>query len=139
MSLTKKIRYHLLIQCLAMLAGTATHLIWILENGIYSVQNEYPFFSTLFWDSLLFLDLAAALLLILRPKFGLILTLIIIVTDVIHNLIVLTTYQQPNAGGVAESWILENWMFLTQVIFLVFVVAGFKSNWTAIRSQERRE
>ena len=57
----------------------------------------------------------------------------------LRNLIVLTAYQQPNAGGVAESWILENWMFLTQVIFLVFVVAGFKSNWTAIRSQERRE
>ena len=111
-----------------MIVGASTHIKWILENGIFSRQENTPFFSTIFWDSLAFWDIIAAILLIYRPKNGILLTFIIIIIDVIHNnLIVLLNDQHINDIGV-EMWATKYWMLIGQLLFMTFVFATIKSN-----------
>ena len=50
-----------------------------------SYKKITPIFSQIFYKSLTFFDLLAAILLIIKPKIGLYLTLIILIIDVIHN------------------------------------------------------
>jgi len=122
--LNKRTRVVLALQSISMLLGSSTHISWVVKNGIFS-QHENTFFaSTVFWDSLIFFDLLAALLLIIKPKTGIILTAIIITADVLHN----------NSYWIFGKLPLENidrllWaMFVGQIIFLVFVYATLKAN-----------
>jgi hypothetical protein len=115
-----------------MLVGASTHLKWIFENGIFSRQMNTRFYSTIFWDSLAFWDVIAAMFLITRPKDGILLTLIIITTDVIHNnVIVLLDNQHINEIGI-KMWTTKYWMLMGQLLFMAFVFATIKSNLTEI-------
>lgn len=133
--LNTKTRINLIIQCLAMLVGTTTHWIWIINNGLLSENDNGPVLSRLFWDSLAFLDPIAALLLILKPRIGIWLTAIIIVADVLHNgticIHALLSEPVPIAG-----WIKDNWMLWCQLLFACFVIASFKNNRIEIKTKE---
>ena len=119
-----------------MLLGASTHIKWILENGVFTQQINTPFFSTIFWDSLAFFDIIAAILLINRPKDGIILTLSIIIVDVIHNnLIVLLSNQHINYIGF-NVWIVKYWMLVGQLFFMVFVFVTMKSNLKEIENKD---
>ncbi len=110
-----------------MLVGASAHINWILENGIYSRQLNTPFSATIFWDSLAFFDIIAAVLLIYKPKAGVLLTLIIILLDVFHNnLIVLLDNQHINELGI-RMWATKYWMLIGQILFMIFVFATIKS------------
>lgn len=138
-ALNKKTRIILAIQFICMLIGTSTHIQWIWENGIFSVHQNAPFFSTIFWDSLTFFDLIAAILLIIRPKAGILLTLIIITIDVIHNnIIVLLANQHINELGLV-MWATKYWMLIGQLLFMTFVFATIKSNLTEIKTKSTFE
>ena len=116
-----------------MLVGASTHIKWIWENGFFSEQVNTSFFSTIIWDSLTFLDVIAAILIIRRPKDGILLTLIIITIDVIHNnLIVLLDNQHINEIGV-KMWATKYWMLIGQLLFMAFVFATIKSNLTEVK------
>jgi len=129
--LNKRIKIVLVLQSVSMLLGSSTHLSWILENGIFSRQENTLFASTIFWDSLMFLDLLAALLLIIKPKAGVTLTAIIITADVLHN----------NSYWIFGNLQLKNsdsllWVMLAgQIIFLVFVYSTLKANLAEINSK----
>ncbi len=111
-----------------MIAGASTHIKWIAENGIFLQQANTPFFSTVFWDSLTFLDILAAILLISRPKEGVLLTVTIITADVIHNnVLLLLNNQHMNAIGI-EMWATKYWMLIGQLFFMIFVFATIKRN-----------
>ncbi len=112
---------------ICMLMGASTHLYWTIQNGFLSEKYYASLFSTLFWDSLTFLDPLAALLLIFKPKIGVYLTLLIIIIDVIHNNLFYAQELYINAPDFI-SWIEKYWMVLGQIIFLIFVVFTFKSN-----------
>lgn len=119
----------LIIQSIAMLSGTATHLLWVVNNGFLSENYKAPFFSMLFWDSLTFLDPVAALLLITRPKTGIWLTAAIITIDVIHNTIFGFTYREPFADPFSLPGAMkDNWMLLCQISFGIFVLITLKNN-----------
>jgi hypothetical protein len=121
--LNKRTRIVLVLQSVSMLLGSSTHINWILKNGIFSQQENTLYASTVFWDSLAFFDLLAALLLIIKPKAGIVLTAIIITADVIHN----------NSFWIFGNLQLENidtllWvMFAGQIIFFVFVYSTLKT------------
>jgi hypothetical protein len=109
-----------------MLVGALTHIKWIFENGIFSQQINTPFFSTIFWDSLAFLDIIAAILLIYRPKDGILLTLLIITIDLIHNnIVVLLDNEHMNEIGV-KMWATKYWMLIVQLLFMTFVLLRLK-------------
>lgn len=122
--LNKRTRLVLALQSVLMLIGSSTHLSWILKNGIFSRHENALFASTVFWDSLMFLDFFTALLLIIKPKTGVILTAIIITADVLHN----------NSYWIFGNLQVENidallWaMFAGQIIFLVFVYSTLNAN-----------
>jgi hypothetical protein len=129
--LNKRTRVVLVLQAVSMLLGASTHIKWVLKNGIFSRQEQTLFASTVFWDSLTFLDPLAALLLIIRPKAGVILTAIIITVDVLHNnsYWIFGTLQLKNID--TSLWA----MFVAQMIFLVFVYSTLKGNLAEINFQ----
>jgi hypothetical protein len=121
------------MQCIGMLSGTATHLLWVIENGFLSDNYHASFFTKCFWDSLTFLDLIAAILLIVKPKAGIWLTLMIIIADVLHNGI-LSRQEFLADPFILHDWIERNWMLLCQVTFGIFVVVTCKANLKEIKS-----
>ncbi len=110
-----------------MLGASSTHIAWISENGIFTYSLTHPYFSTIFWDCLTFFDIAAAVLLLLRPKIGLILTLIIITIDVIHNNLLLIIYNQHINTIGFQVWATTYWMLVAQLVFMAFVLITFKT------------
>jgi len=108
-----------------MIIGTYTHLSWIIKNGFLAEQYNATLFTKMFWDSLLFLDFLAAILLILKPKKGIFLTLTIIVIDVIHNNIFYFEELYLNDIKLIE-WLFNYWMILGQILFAFFVIITFK-------------
>ncbi len=130
--LNNKTRIFLAIQCVSMLGGASTHIIWILGNGIFAHNTDHPFISTVFWDCLTFADIIAASLLIIRPKAGVILTLIIITIDVIHNNLLLILLRQHIGDIGLLNWTIKYWMLIAQLIFMTFVLLTLKNNLTEI-------
>jgi len=128
-----RIKVILFIQSIAMLMGTSTHVSWAVQNGFLSEKYNAPLSNMLFWDSLTFLDPLAAILLFLRPKTGVILTLIILVVDVIHNNLFYFDELYTRNLGFAD-WVEEYWMILGQIIFALFVLLTFKKCLRAINS-----
>lgn len=77
-----------LLLALCLLAATFNHLRAALDHGLlwdYGYGVDTPLASRAFWGSLTLFDPLAALLLFVRPRWGLLLTLAIIVLDVVHN------------------------------------------------------
>jgi hypothetical protein len=127
------IKVILLIQSVAMLMGTSTHVTWAIQNGFLSERYNAPFLYMLFWDSLTFLDPLAAILLFIWPKTGLLLTLLIIVMDVIHNN--WYYFDELYRRGLSFSeWVEEYWMIFGQMIFALFVLLTFRRCLSAINS-----
>lgn len=126
--LPAKTRIILIIQSIGMLMGTSTHLMWTLHNGFLSPNYNAPLGNVLFWDSLTFLDPLAAILIFLKPKWGIILTFLIITVDVIHNnwYYFDELYLQNRFDFV--EWLSIYWMIPGQIIFGIFVWATFRSN-----------
>lgn len=136
--LESKIQINLVLQCIGMLVGTATHLLWIINHGFFSAEYNVRVLSMLFWDSLTFLDPIAAALLILRPKAGIWITAIIVVADVLHNGIICFNVLLSTDVTVI-SWATNNWMFWVQLFFGLFVIAAFKGNLIALKIDRVRK
>lgn len=124
--LRSKIQFFLLLQSLGMFIGTLTHVIWIIDNGFLSKHYRASFLTSIFWDSLAFLDPIAAFLLIVKPKIGIQMTALIIVVDVLHNGY-LCFRVFPKDSALMLTWLTGNWMFLCQLGFGIFVLATYKS------------
>jgi hypothetical protein len=82
-------------------------------------------FTRVYWTSLTFLDPLAASLLFVRPHAGLVLTVAIITSDVLHNTLV----------GVPSL----NPMYISQIVFLFFVACTVYVAWRGSPSEPRHE
>ncbi|MBB5459050.1 hypothetical protein [Paraburkholderia sp. Cpub6] len=97
-----------------LLAATFNHARAILEHGVlwdYGYGSKIAFTSRLYWAMLTILDPLAAVLLFIKPRTGIRLTIAIMVSDVIHN----TYYVAAN-----DQWLAP--FYLAQVGFLVVVL-----------------
>jgi hypothetical protein len=93
------------------------HARILFEHGLgWDYGGIHPFVAT-FWTSLTFFDSLAVLLLLTRPRAGLALTTLIIVSDVLINACVGLTYGFDLAS------------FAAQFIFMVFVLATVGRAW----------
>lgn len=97
--------------CLAI--GTCTHVAAL----IYGWSDRVPIASVVFWNSLTVLDPLAAVLLFLRPRIGVALTLAIMVSDVGHNVWAIAAF-----GAMV-------WPVVAQALFLIFVLATARLIW----------
>jgi hypothetical protein len=97
-----------------LLAATFNHARAILQHGVlwdYGYGSRIALTSRLYWAVLTILDPLAAVLLFVKPRTGIWLTVAIIVSDVIHN----TYYVAAN-----DQWLAP--FHLAQVGFLVIVL-----------------
>lgn len=114
-----------IIYAMCLLGATCTHVAILWQHGVLWDYGGAHLFTRIYWTSLTFLDPLAALLLFVRPHVGVILTVAIIMSDVLHNALV---------GGV-----LLNWMFVSQVAFLLFVASTVYIAWRGVPSGPHHE
>ena len=101
--------------CLTGAAWNHAHILF--KHGLWwNYGGIHPFYAT-FWTSLTFLDSLAVLLLLTRPRAGLVLTTLIIVSDVLINACAGLTY-----GIDLPS-------FLAQFVFMLFVLGTVQRAW----------
>ncbi|WP_180988593.1 MULTISPECIES: hypothetical protein [Pseudomonas] len=115
-----------LLFTLCLLAASFNHLRAALDHGLlwdYGYGVDTPLASRAFWGALTVFDPLAALLLWVRPRWGLVLTLAIIVLDVVHNSFYVAAHSQ---------W-LETF-YLSQVGFLLAVLALLPLAWRGLGS-----
>jgi len=140
----KKLSIHvkiiLVIQAICMLIGTSTHLLWVIKHGFTYVDlnPHIAIYSTIFWNSLTFLDPLAAILLFVKPKAGVLLTATIIIVDVLHNAWV-SNQVLPFAQTTLHQWLFKNQFLILQSIFCIFVVATLKMNLGEIKAKFENE
>lgn len=93
------------------------HARILFKHGLFwNYGGIHPFYAA-FWTSLTFFDSLAVLLLLTRPRAGLVLTTCIIVSDVLINACVGLSYGFDPAS------------FAAQCIFMVFVLATVRRAW----------
>ena len=100
------------------MAGAAwNHARILIAHGLWwNYGGIHPFFAA-FWTSLTFFDALAVFLLLTRPRAGVVLTALIIVSDVLINACVALTYGFDPAS------------FAAQCIFMVFVLGTARRAW----------
>ncbi|MFC5431388.1 hypothetical protein ACFPTO_21665 [Paraburkholderia denitrificans] len=99
---------------LCLLGATFNHLRTIAQHGLlwdYGYGTAISPLSKVYWDTLAVLDPLAAVLLLLKPRVGVWLTVFIIVSDVLHNTYYVAAHNQWSAS-----------FYLAQVGFLVVVL-----------------
>jgi hypothetical protein len=112
------------IYALCLLGATYNHAAMLARHGILWDYGGMPKASAIFWTALTVIDPAAAVLLFTRPNAGVIVTAVIIIADVIHNLWITARYFPPMLHGVAQSPAM-----IEQIIFMIFVLATAKFAW----------
>jgi hypothetical protein len=117
-----------IVYALCLLAGASTHLRILVAHGLLWDYAGVPAFTRVFWTSLTFLDPLAAILLFLKPRLGLALTVGIIVVDVAHN-----AWFYAHAGLPFRGYL--NWMFVSQVVFLLFVLLTIRIAWRGVATR----
>ncbi len=105
---------------LCLLGATSTHVWTLVTHGLFWDYGGMPVFTQIYWTSLTALDPLAAVLLIVQPRAGLLLTLAIISSDVTHNTWIMSR-------SLAPDW--SNWMYVSQIVFLIFVLLTISRAW----------
>jgi hypothetical protein len=112
-----------------LLVAGANHARALLQHGLFWDYGEVGWGSAAYWTSLTILDPIAAALLFVRPKAGIVLTIAIIVTNVVHNL-TLTTRYAPD--GELLSRVASSPFLLSQIGFMLFVGATARIAWNGL-------
>ncbi len=113
------------IYALCLLGATCTHAATFWRHGIRWDYGGALLFTRVYWTSLTFLDPLAAVFLFVRPRFGLGLTVAIIVSDVLHNTLVGVPSRDPR--------------YLSQVAFALFVIFTVHVAWRGVPSEWHRQ
>ena len=113
-----------IIYALCLFGATFNHVRAIVSHGW--LARSLPTLTAVYWDSLTFLDLLAAILLFVRPRAGIGLTGAIIVSDVLHNLWFVAAH--PVRGSFFKD-VTSSAFLISQIAFLLFVAVTAPSAW----------
>jgi hypothetical protein len=113
-----------------LLIGGVNHARILLQHGLFWDYGGVAWASAAYWSSLTILDPIAAVLLFARPKAGILGTVTLIVTNVIHNLAVTAQYA-PEGEFLARA---SNPFIISQLGFMLFVGATARIAWKGIES-----
>ena len=100
--------------CLA--GATINHVRAVLTYGW--LRHDVAMITAVYWSSLTLLDPVAALLLFIRPRVGVALTVAIILSDVAHNLWFRAAH--PLSTSLMKD-VTSSFFMMSQIAFLVFV------------------
>lgn len=117
-----------MIYALCLLGATYAHIRTHIKHGLLFDYYGAPLLSCIYWTSLTFFDPLAALLLLIKPRAGLVLTATIIVSDVLHN-----SWMILQFGGAAFANAYQN--YIAQVTFLIFIGLTIRTAWRDLPSR----
>ena len=107
-----KVKVLLSVMLLGFAVGTTTHIFDLLNHG-WILNPEVPKWKNIFWVSLMFLDFLVVVLLLTKLKLGLLLSNIIIITDVLVN----TNFLKFDRLGYDDDY-----KIYLQVVFAIYVL-----------------
>lgn len=108
-----------------LLIGGANHARILLQHGLAWDYGGVHAASAAYWTGLTVLDPLVALLLFLRPRPGIVATIVLIATNVAHNLAV-TAYYASDGEFLTRA---ANPFLLSQLGFMLFVAATARIAW----------
>lgn len=117
-----------------LLIGGVNHALILIQHGPLWDYGGVSWASAAYWSSLTIIDPVIAVLLFARPKFGIPLTIVVIVTNVLHNLAV-TIWYAPEDAGLAR---IANPFLLSQIGFMLFVAVTARTAWKGSRNSTAR-
>jgi hypothetical protein len=118
-----------------LLIGGANHGRILLQHGLCWDYGGVGWASALYWSSLTIIDPLVAVLLLVRPKAGIAATIILIVTNVTHNLAAIARFA-PEGELLARA---SHPFVLGQIGFMLFVGATARIAWKGIESRKDRQ
>lgn len=113
--------------------GGANHVRILLQHGLLWDYGGVGWASAVYWSSLTILDPIAAILLFARPRLGIVSTILLIVTNVVHNLAI--TAQLAPAGEFLSR--AANPSIASQIGFMLFVGATARIAWRGVQRGRR--
>jgi hypothetical protein len=112
-----------------LLIGGANHARILLQHGLFWDYGGVAWISAAYWSSLTILDPIVAILLFARPKAGIVATIVLIVSNVVHNLAI--TGQFAPAGEFLSR--AANPLMATQIGFMLFVGVTARIAWRGVQ------
>lgn len=111
-----------------LLAGL-NHARALLQHGLFWDYGGVSWASAAYWSSLTILDPVVAALLFARPKVGILSTVALVVTNVIHNLALTAQY---SGQGEFLTRAASNPFIVSQIAFMLFAAATAHIAWRGI-------
>ena len=105
-----------MVYALCLAGATVNHVQAVFARGW--LPEQLPLGTALYWSSLTIVDPIAVVLLFLRPRAGIALTVVIIVSNVAHNLCF--TAAHPLGASIFQD-VTSNTFMMSQIAFLLFV------------------
>lgn len=118
------------IWAVCLLLAALNHARVLVQHGLfYDYGGAGWWFSPFYWSGLTLLDPLVAALLFLRPRAGIVGTVLLIASNVVHNLLVLLDWAGPQ---LFWRQFVASPQTLMQVGFLAFVLATTPSAWRGL-------
>lgn len=121
------------IWAVCLLLGALNHARILVRHGLDWDYGGVGAGSAIYWTSLTVIDPAVAALLFLRPRIGVPLTVVLITTNVVHNVAVTTLAARDAAERMV--WLLSP-QILAQLAFMLFVIASVRTALPTDRSPQ---
>ena len=118
-----------------LLIGGLNHARILLQHGLFWDYGGVGWASAAYLSSLTIVDPLAAALLFVRPKVGIASTVVLIVTNVIHNLAI-TAQRAPEGEFLARA---ANPITISQIGFMLFVGATARIAWKGLESSRGQQ
>jgi hypothetical protein len=109
-----------------LLVAGANHTRILLNHGLLYDYGGAAWPSVVYWTGLTLIDPLVAALLFVRPRWGIAATVLLIVTNVVHNLSIVA---QRTHGGEFLASVAKSPFVLSQIGFMVFVLATMRIAW----------
>lgn len=116
-----------------LLAGL-NHARILVQHGLWWDYGGVGTASAVYWSSLTIVDPVVAVLVLMRPRIGVPLTVLVIASNVAHNIAV-TARALP--GGALLGHVATSFPLLSQIGFLLFVAATWRMAWPDPRGDVR--
>lgn len=117
-----------------LLIAAANHARILLQRGLFWDYGGVAWTIAAYWSSLTILDPIAAALLFARPKVGIVSVILLIITNVVHNLFVTAGH---SSDGALLSRIASSPLILSQLAFLMLVAATARIAWRGSESSRQ--
>lgn len=118
-----------------LLVAGANHARILIQHGLSWDYQGVGAASAAYWSSLTILDPIVAVALLVRPKFGIISSVLLIVTNVAHNLVIMARHAPE---GELLDRLSTNLPVMAQIAFLLFVAATAHMAWRDVRNDALR-